>query len=126
MAADDESNYSSIEDNDPSFIAMQAQQRLFELKKDRDERVNAVLKESTDAMEDLRSRVAAYQEERREKEADAYAGSVMKLVETAERRREIEQRMEALVSKVNSSTRQVEEMMKTGFRGREDEMKKAR
>lgn len=32
MAADDDSNYSSNDENDPSFIAMQAQQRLFQVR----------------------------------------------------------------------------------------------
>lgn len=50
----------------------------------------------------------------------------MKIVEAVERRKEIEQRMETLVSKANSTTREVEDMMKAGFRGREKEMKQAR
>ncbi|KAF4983774.1 hypothetical protein FZEAL_897 [Fusarium zealandicum] len=126
MAADDGSNYSSNDDSDPSFIAMQAQQRLFQLKKERDERMNAVVQESAAAMEDLRTRIVTYQQERRTKEADAYAASVMKLTQATERRRDIEERMEAVVSKVNSTTREVEEMMKTGFRGRETDMKQAK
>ncbi|KAM0427494.1 hypothetical protein ACHAPT_007454 [Fusarium lateritium] len=126
MAEDDESNYSSNEDHDPSLIAMQAQQRLLQLKRDRDERLTAVVQDSTAAMDELRSRVVAYQEERRTKQAGACAGSVMKIVEAVERRKEIEQRMEALVSKVSSTTREVEEMMKEGFRGREKDMRQAR
>ncbi|RSL66775.1 hypothetical protein CEP54_003606 [Fusarium duplospermum] len=126
MAADDDSNYSSNDENDPSFIAMQAQQRLFQLKRDRDERLGALVEDSTTAMEELRSRVVAYQKERRSKQADVCAASVMKIVEAVERRKEIEQQMEALVSKVNSKTKEVEDMMKAGFRGREKDMKQAR
>ncbi|EEU47855.1 uncharacterized protein NECHADRAFT_74846 [Fusarium vanettenii 77-13-4] len=133
MVADDESNYSSNDENDPSFIAMQAQQRLFQLKRDRDERLGALVEDSATAMEELRSRVVAYQKERRSKQtrligkrADVCAASVMKIVEAVERRKEIEQRMETLVSKVNNTTREVEDMMKAGFRGREKDMKQAR
>ncbi|RMJ19069.1 hypothetical protein CDV36_001302 [Fusarium kuroshium] len=125
MAADDDSNYSSNDENDPSFIAMQAQQRLFQLKRDRDERLGALVEDSTTAMEELRSRVVAYQKERRSKQADVCAASVMKIVEAVERRKEIEQRMEALVSNVNSKAQEVEDMMKAGFRGREKDMKHA-
>ncbi|KAL6358135.1 hypothetical protein LRP88_08315 [Fusarium phalaenopsidis] len=70
MAADDDSNYSSNDENDPSFIAMQAQQRLFQLKRDRDERLGALVEDSATAMEELRSRVVAYQKERRSKQQE--------------------------------------------------------
>ncbi|KAJ3470771.1 hypothetical protein MRS44_000870 [Fusarium solani] len=131
MAVDDDSNYSSNDENDPSFIAMQAQQRLFQLKRDRDERLGALVEDSATAMEELHNRIVAYQKERRSKQltgrrADACAASVMKIVEAVERRMEIEQRMETLVSKVNSTTREVEDMMKAGFRGREKDIKQAR
>ncbi|KAJ4314090.1 hypothetical protein N0V84_009082 [Fusarium piperis] len=126
MAADDDSNYSRNDENDTSFIFMQAQQRTFQLATDRDERLGALVEDSATAMEELRSRVVAYQKERRSKQADACAASVMKIVEAVERRNEIEQRMEALVSKVNSTTREIEDMMKAGFNGREKDMKQTR
>ncbi|KAM0564277.1 hypothetical protein ACHAPJ_000487 [Fusarium lateritium] len=126
MAADDESNYSSNEDDDPSLLAMQAQQRLFQLKKERDERMNAVVKESAAAMDKLRARVVKYQEERRTKKTDALAASVTQIIEAVERRRDIEQQMETLVFQVNSTTQEIEEMMKTGFLGREKDVKQAR
>ncbi|KAJ4271912.1 hypothetical protein NW762_000621 [Fusarium torreyae] len=125
MAADDESNYSSNEDDDPSFLAIQAQHRLFELKKERDERMNTVVKESAAAMDKLRARVVKYQEERCTKETDALAASVTQIIEAVERRRGIERQMETLVSQVNSTTHEIEEMMKTGFQGREKDVKRA-
>ncbi|KAM6531510.1 hypothetical protein FSOLCH5_000973 [Fusarium solani] len=68
MAVDDDSNYSSNDENDPSFIAMQAQQRLFQLKRDRDERLGALVEDSATAMEELHNRIVAYQKERRSKQ----------------------------------------------------------
>ncbi|KAF5025031.1 hypothetical protein F66182_2899 [Fusarium sp. NRRL 66182] len=144
MAVDDESNYSSNDDADPSFLAMQAQQRLFQLKKQRDERMNMIVKESAASMEKLRARIVAYQDERRTKEyishvvisnahleltssrAVAFSASVTRIIEAVEHRRDIEQQMETLVSQVSSTTREVEEMMKTGLRGREKDAKQAR
>ncbi|KAF4948708.1 hypothetical protein FSARC_13673 [Fusarium sarcochroum] len=126
MAADDESNYSSNEDDDPSFLAMQAQQRLFQLKKERDERMNAVVKGSAAAMDKLRGRVVRYQKEQRTKETDVLVASISQIVEAVERRRDIEQQMKTLVTQVSSTTQEIEEMMKAGFQGREEDVKQAR
>ncbi|KAM5355886.1 hypothetical protein ACJ41O_002532 [Fusarium nematophilum] len=126
MAADEESNYSSNQDIDPGLIAMQAQQRVIQLKKDRDDLLDDVVSDSAAAMDDLRKRVVSYQHKRRTKETNAHAISVLKIAQSVERRRDIEECMVAIVSKVNSRAQQVEEMMKIGFRAREKGVKKTR
>ncbi|KAF7543156.1 hypothetical protein G7Z17_g10971 [Cylindrodendrum hubeiense] len=109
MAADEESVYSSANDNsDP----------------DRDERTNAILQESSDAFDNLRSRVLAYQTERRNKESKSCAAHVKAMIEATERRKDIEARMANLVIKMNVTTQELEEMMMKGYFGREEDMRK--
>ncbi|KPM38981.1 T-complex protein 1 subunit delta [Neonectria ditissima] len=125
--ADAESVYTSAnDDSDPSAIAMQIQQRILQLKRDRDERVNAVLRESGVAIDKLRSRVVAYQTEQRNKEAKSRAAHVKTMIDATERRESIEVKMADLVSKVNSSTQELEAMMMKGYLGREEEVKRAK
>ncbi|PNP77296.1 hypothetical protein FNYG_09172 [Fusarium nygamai] len=123
MAASDESNYSSNEDNNPNFAA-KAQGRLLQLKKGRDERMNAIVQESATETDKLRTSIARFQQDRRTKEVRAVAISVNRIIEAVERRKGIEQQMETLVSRLMNKTQEVESMMKIGLRGREDDMKK--
>ncbi|KAH7269986.1 uncharacterized protein BKA55DRAFT_683061 [Fusarium redolens] len=125
MAASDESNYSSNEDDNPNFAA-KAQGRLLQLKKGRDERMNAIVHESATEMDKLRTNIARFQQDRRTKEVHAVAISVTRIVETVERRKGIEQHMETLVSRLITKTQEVESMMEIGFRGREEDVKKAK
>jgi redox-regulated HSP33 family molecular chaperone len=56
----------------------------------------------------------------------AVAISVTRIIEAVERRKGIEQQMETLVSRLINKTQEVESMMKTGLRGREDDVKKTK
>ncbi|KAF5616617.1 t-complex 1 [Fusarium sp. NRRL 52700] len=125
MAAGDESNYSSNEDDNPNFAA-RTQGRLLQLKKGRDERMNAIVQESATGMDKLRTSVARFQQDRRTREVRGVAISVIRIIEAVERRKGIEQQMETLVSRLVNKTREVESMMKIGLRGREDDMKKTK
>ncbi|KAF5668828.1 t-complex 1 [Fusarium circinatum] len=125
MAASDESNYSSNEGDNPNFAA-KAQGRLLQLKKGRDERMNAIVQESATEMDKLRTSIARFQQDRRAKEVRAVAISVTRIIEAVERRKGIEQQMETLVSRLMNKTQEVESMMKIGLRGREDDMKKTK
>ncbi|CCT62380.1 uncharacterized protein FFUJ_01073 [Fusarium fujikuroi IMI 58289] len=142
MAASDESNYSSNEDGKPDFAA-KAHGRLLQLKKGRDERMNAIVQESATEMDKLRSSIARFQQDRRTKEytiqkslisgiqltigrVRAVAISVTRIMEAVERRKGIEQQMETLVSRLVNKTQEVESMMKIGLRGREDDIKKTK
>ncbi|RBR24585.1 uncharacterized protein FIESC28_02635 [Fusarium coffeatum] len=117
-------NGSGGEDSDPGAITMQAQQRLEKLKNERSESMNEVVKETAVEMADLRSRVMAFQQNRRSTEKEVVASAVTKLVEAAERRREIEQQMETLINQVTATTEALEEMMRIGIKGRIDDVKK--
>jgi len=55
---------------------------------------------------------------------EVVASAVTKLIEAVERRREIEQQMETLVNQVTAATEALEEMMRIGIKGREDDVKK--
>ncbi|KAF5684001.1 t-complex 1 [Fusarium denticulatum] len=125
MAASDESNYSSNEDNNSNFAA-KTQGRLLQLKKGRDERMNAIVQESATETDKLRTSIARFQQDRRTEEVRAVAISVSRIIETVERRKGIEQQMETLVSRLMNKTQEVESMMKIGLRGREDDMKKTK
>ncbi|KAF4498407.1 t-complex 1 [Fusarium agapanthi] len=125
MAASDESNYSSNEDDNPNFAA-KAQGRLLQLKKGRNERMNAIVQESATEMDKLRTSIARFQQDRRVKEVRAVTISVTRIIEAVERRKGIEQQMETLVSRLMDKTQEVESMMKIGLRGREDDMKKTK
>jgi hypothetical protein len=57
---------------------------------------------------------------------DAIASAITRVIEAIERRKVIEQQMETLVDQVTSTTRVVEDMMKSSFKGREDNARKAR
>ncbi|KAF4455420.1 t-complex protein 1 [Fusarium austroafricanum] len=105
---------------------LSTQQRIMQLKKERDERMNAIVKESAAELDKLRARVVTYQQDRRKKEVETIAASVLRIIEAVERRKDIEQEMATLVSQVTNTTREVEDMMKIGFRGREEDVKKAR
>ncbi|KAM0343884.1 hypothetical protein ACHAPU_008153 [Fusarium lateritium] len=128
MAADDESDYYSNGEgeDDPHVEAMKAQKRLFQLRKKRDERLAAIIKESAAAMNKLRARVVAYQQDRRTTEMETVASSVVRIVEAVERRKQIEEQMETLVHQITGTSQEVEKMMKIGLRGREDDIKKAK
>ncbi|KAG9507433.1 hypothetical protein J7337_000985 [Fusarium musae] len=123
MAASDESNYSSNEDNNANFAA-KTQGRLLQLKKGRDERMNAIVQDSATETDKLRTSIARFQQDRRTKEVHSVAISVSRIIEAVERRKGIEQQMDTLVSRLINKTREVESMMKIGLRGREDDMKK--
>ncbi|KAH7170983.1 hypothetical protein EDB81DRAFT_186536 [Dactylonectria macrodidyma] len=126
MAADDESDYSSAnDDSDPAMITIQIQQRILQLKNDREKRTKAVLQESSIAFDKLRTRVVAYEAERHQKESKCYASHVKALADATYRRKDIEARMLSLVMRMNSYTKELEEMMMKGYLGREEDMKKA-
>jgi hypothetical protein len=55
---------------------------------------------------------------------ETVASSVLKIIEAVERRKQIEEQMEKLVLQVTSTTREIEEMMRIGFRGRAEDIKK--
>lgn len=55
---------------------------------------------------------------------ETVASSVLKIIKAIERRKQIEEQMETLVSQVTSTIREVEAMMKIGFRGRAEDIKK--
>ncbi|KAK7425664.1 hypothetical protein QQZ08_007882 [Neonectria magnoliae] len=125
--AEAESAYTSAnDDSDPGAIAIQIQQRILQLKRDRDERVNAIIRESGDALEKLRSRVIAYQAERNSQESKSRAAHVNAMIEATERRKDIEAKMMDLVLKINSSTKELEAMMMKGYLGREEEVKRTK
>ncbi|KAH7256977.1 hypothetical protein BKA59DRAFT_541977 [Fusarium tricinctum] len=125
MAAGDEYTYSSNEDEDDSHDeSIRTQHRLKQIKKKRDKRTSAIVKESSVAMNKLRARVAAYQQDRTNTEMETVASSVLKIIEAVERRKQIEEQMETLVLQVTSTTREIEEMMRIGFRGRAEDIKK--
>ncbi|KAM0251171.1 hypothetical protein ACHAP5_001768 [Fusarium lateritium] len=124
MAAGDEHNYSSNDDSHDDTI--NTQRHLLQIKKKREERTSAIVKEASVTMDKLRVRVVAYQQDRRTAEGETVASSVLKIIEAVERRKKIEEQMETLVSQVTSTTREVEAMMKIGFRGRVEEIKKAK
>ncbi|KAK7424957.1 hypothetical protein QQX98_000233 [Neonectria punicea] len=117
---------SANEDSDPGAIAIQIQQRILQLKRDRDERVNAIIRESGAALEKLRSRVFAYQAERNSQESKSRAAYVNAMIEATERRKDIEAKMTDLVLKINSSTKELEAMMMKGYLGREEEVKRTK
>ncbi|KAH7022972.1 hypothetical protein EDB80DRAFT_696161 [Ilyonectria destructans] len=125
MAAHDESVYSSADnDSDPGIITVQIQRLILQLKMDRDERTYAILRESSMAFDNLRSRVITYQAERRKKESKSHAAHVKTLIEATERRKEIEARMSDLIMKLDMTTQELEAMMLRGYLGREGDMKK--
>ncbi|KAH6961128.1 hypothetical protein DER45DRAFT_593192 [Fusarium avenaceum] len=125
MAAGDEHTYSSNEDEvDSHDESINTQHRLRQIKKKRDERTSAIVKESSVAMNKLRARVAAYQQNRTNTEMETVASSVLKIIKAIERRKQIEEQMETLVSQVTSTIREVEAIMKIGFRGRAEDIKK--
>ncbi|KAH7196868.1 uncharacterized protein B0J16DRAFT_313211 [Fusarium flagelliforme] len=117
-------NGSGGEDSDPGAITMQAQQRLERLKKERSESMNEIVEETAAEMANLRSRVMAFQQDQRSTEKEVVASAVTKLIEAVERRREIEQQMETLVNQATAATEALEEMMRIGIKGREDDVKK--
>ncbi|KAF4337060.1 t-complex 1 [Fusarium beomiforme] len=125
MAASDESNYSANEDGNPNFAA-KAQQRLLQLKKGRNERIDAVVQESATEMDRLRTSIAKLQQDRRTKEVQVVAASIMRIIEALEHRKNIERRMETLICRLAHRTRDIERMMKIGLQGREEDMKKAK
>lgn len=57
---------------------------------------------------------------------EAVASAITRAVEAVERRKDIEQQMATLVDQVTSAAQAIEEMMKVGFKGREDDVKKSR
>lgn len=125
MAAHDESAYSSADnDSDSGILTVQIQRLILQLKMDRDERTYTILRESAMAFDNLRSRVRAYHEERRNKESKSRAAHVETLIRATERQKEIEARMSALIKKLDSTTQELEAMMLRGYLGREGEMKK--
>ncbi|KAL4730516.1 hypothetical protein ACLX1H_002552 [Fusarium chlamydosporum] len=101
-------------------------QRLKQLKDERDESMKAIVEETAAEMADLRSRAVAFQQDRRTTELEAVASAITRAVEAVERRKDIEQQMATLVDQVTSAAQAIEEMMKVGFKGREDDVKKSR
>ncbi|KAH7163098.1 hypothetical protein B0J13DRAFT_29756 [Dactylonectria estremocensis] len=127
MAAEDESLYSGAnDDSDPGMATMRIQQRILQLKNDRDKRTEAVLQESNIAFDKLRNRVVAYEAERRNKESKYCAAHLKALTDATNRREDIEARMLSLVKKMSSSTKELEDMMLKGYLGREEDVKKSR
>ncbi|KAL6919340.1 hypothetical protein ACHAPO_009934 [Fusarium lateritium] len=114
------------EESDPGVIGFQAQTKLVQLKKERNDRMSEIVQETATEMENLRSRVVAFQQDRHATELEAIASAITRVIEAIERRKAIEQQMETLVDQVASTTQVVEDMMKASFKGREDNARKAR
>ncbi|RGP62049.1 t-complex 1 [Fusarium longipes] len=126
MARGNAANYSRNEESDPGVIGIQAQNQLIQLKKERNDRMSEIVQETATEMANLRSRAAAFQQDRRTTELEVVASAVARVMEAIERRKDIEQQMKTLVDQVGSSAQAIEEMMKMGFKGREDDVKKTR
>ncbi|KAK5990718.1 hypothetical protein PT974_08987 [Cladobotryum mycophilum] len=108
----------SKEEDDPSLVALQAQKRILQLKRERDERIQAVVEKTDAAMADLRSRIMEQHEQNQRQIAKQRAQSVMNIVELVERREDIEVEMADTVVKTHAIVRELEEMMLTGYDGR--------
>ncbi|KAK2600276.1 hypothetical protein QQS21_004995 [Conoideocrella luteorostrata] len=108
-------------DSDPDIIAMQAPQRIYELKKQRDERAKAIVIQAEKELASVRKQAIAYKEERRQKSALKRAQRLKKLMGLVEKRERAETRMLEIVADMHSHMQQVEEMMLAGYKGRQKE-----
>ncbi|KAI5466046.1 hypothetical protein BGZ63DRAFT_121227 [Mariannaea sp. PMI_226] len=119
-----ESTCSDHESPDPSFIAMDIQERIRELKADKDRRMNAVVEEAAAAFADIRARYIDYENQRHNKERHRQAEEVHSILVALERQSEIQDKIEAILKSCFETTRLLENMILVGYAGREEDLKK--
>ncbi|KAI9171454.1 T-complex protein 1 subunit delta [Paramyrothecium foliicola] len=93
------------------------------LREKRDEQAARVVADFDEAMQDLRNRIAAHQERRRRQNCKKLAEYVMKLINLAKKRMNIEAMMVEVITQMHSTMTGYEEVILAGYRGREEEVK---
>ncbi|OAA33155.1 hypothetical protein AAL_00620 [Moelleriella libera RCEF 2490] len=110
---------------DPSIVALQAPQRIFELKKERDERAKDIIRQAEEELTSVRKKAMAYKEEQNRQSALKKAERLGRLVDLVERRRQIEGQMLAIVTDLHAKMLEVEDMMLVGYNARQKEARQA-
>ncbi|KAG5926889.1 hypothetical protein E4U42_002829 [Claviceps africana] len=115
----------SEDDSDPSLTAMEAPKRIYELKKERDERAKAIVVEAEKELAAVRQQVVDFQEERRRECSAKRAQKLNRVRDLVEQRKAIELKMLEVVGGVHSAMQEVEEMIVAGFEGRSGEARES-
>ncbi|KAG6016631.1 hypothetical protein E4U54_000873 [Claviceps lovelessii] len=115
----------SEDDSDPSLVAMEGPKRIYELKKERDERTRAVVVEAEKELASVRQDVVNFQEERRRECSGRRAQKLKRVRDLVEQRKAIELKMLEVVRGVHSVMQEVEAMILTGFEGRSAEARQS-
>ncbi|KAG5979951.1 hypothetical protein E4U55_004552 [Claviceps digitariae] len=115
----------SEDESDPSLIAIEAPKRIFELKKERDERAKAIVVEAEKELASVRQQAMDFQKERRRERSGRRAQNLKSVRDLVDQRKAIELKMLEVVNGVHNAMQEVEEMMLAGFEGRSDEAKQS-
>ncbi|KAK3181311.1 hypothetical protein K4F52_007325 [Lecanicillium sp. MT-2017a] len=120
-----ESDHSSEDESDHMLAAVEAQQRIIELKRNRDKRTSEVTAKANAALDDIVARVKKRVHEF-EQEKNIQRGKKLEAIQQlAQQQRALEVQMTTIVEDMHASIVEVEEMMKAGYKGREQDMKDA-
>ncbi|QUC18684.1 uncharacterized protein UV8b_02925 [Ustilaginoidea virens] len=111
--------------SDPTTIAIQAPQRILELKKERDERARAIVVQAEIALSSMTEQASAYQKQRHRQRASEKAERLRRVTDLIDRRRQIEIKMVEVVTRIQDTVHEVESLMLTGCKGREKEAQQA-
>ncbi|KAG6034912.1 hypothetical protein E4U41_006318 [Claviceps citrina] len=125
MARRSARNRAEDDDSDPSLIAMEAPKRIYELKKERDERAKAIVVQAEEELASVRQQAMDLQDERRRERSGRRAQNLSRVRALVEQRKTIEVRMLDVVAEVHSALQEVEEMMLAGYDGRRGEARRS-
>ncbi|KAG6007173.1 hypothetical protein E4U21_006276 [Claviceps maximensis] len=115
----------SEDDLDPSLIAVEAPKRIYELKKERDERAKAIAVEAERELASVRQQAVDFREERNRECYGRRAQNLKRFKDLVEQRKAIELKMLEVVSDVHSVVQEVEEMILAGLEGRSNEARQS-
>ncbi|KFH47278.1 hypothetical protein ACRE_019270 [Hapsidospora chrysogenum ATCC 11550] len=101
---------------------MEAQRITQRLKKQKEDRLKAVVADSRKAVEDLRFRVEKHYEQQRQQSTAARAKHITTLVENMEKRSKIEAEMMEILGGMSARMKEVEDMILAGYDGRLEEV----
>ncbi|KOS16869.1 hypothetical protein ESCO_004672 [Escovopsis weberi] len=114
------------EDADPTLVAYQAQKRILQLKRERDESVQAAVAEANALMEDLKSRVEAHVRDQQSQRASQQAQRVAQIMDLVEKRQDMELRMGEAVRRMHGQMSELADLMAVAYEGRLRDARSAR
>ncbi|VUC27073.1 unnamed protein product [Clonostachys rosea] len=111
----------SGDESDAERVAYQAQKKIYELRKERDKRMAAVIIDAENALKEVKTRAVAVHAAQLQGKAKFKSQCVNNICRSLERRQAIEAQMVELIADTHTKMKEVEDVIMAGYEGREKE-----